>query len=132
MFGNIRGIVQHFVFKPWPHESLVFIERGSVLASSTPTERWFLRVWEPAASEAARPRPQPGMCLQRWKAKAVRERREGITWRENSAYKVATDVQNNKQGEEQRNMFLIFFFLKEAHRMEVKFIKMKMCNLHYM
>lgn len=85
MSGNIRGIVQHFMFKPWINESLVFIERGSALASSIPTEQWFLRVWEPAASEAARPRPQPGMCLQRWKAKAVRERREGKTPRTKTA-----------------------------------------------
>lgn len=100
MSGNIRGVVQHFVFKTWPHESLFFIERGSALASSIPAERWFLRVWEPAASEAHR--PQPGMCLQRWNAKAVRERREGRTWRENNMFKDETDMQNNKRGEEGR------------------------------
>lgn len=32
MSGNIRGIVQHFMFKPWINESMVFIERGSDLA----------------------------------------------------------------------------------------------------
>jgi len=64
-----------------------------------PAERWFLRVWEPAASEAHR--PQPGMCLQRWNTKAVRERREGRTWKEHNMYKDETDMQNNKRGEEQ-------------------------------
>ncbi len=109
MSGNISGIVQHFVFKTWINESLVFIERGSDLARAINREM-VPQGLGTCCFRGSQAQTTAWNVLTEMESKGSQGEEGGKDLRENGMYKVETDMQKNKWGEEQRNIIKLDVF----------------------